>query len=41
MKRDEERAMEAGCDGYIIKPIATKAFLDTVSRFLKHRTTTA
>jgi CheY-like chemotaxis protein len=24
MKRDEERAMEAGCDAYIVKPIDTR-----------------
>jgi len=24
MKRDEDRAMEAGCDAYIVKPIDTR-----------------
>jgi CheY-like chemotaxis protein len=34
MKQDEERATRAGCDGFIVKPLATREFLRTVSRFL-------
>lgn len=34
MKGDEEKAKEAGFDGYISKPIDVKSFLQEVSRFL-------
>jgi len=34
MEGDDKKAREAGCDGYIIKPIDTKNFLKTVDRFL-------
>lgn len=34
MKGDSEKALEAGCDGYITKPIDTKDFPDAVSRYL-------
>jgi CheY-like chemotaxis protein len=34
MKGDEEKAREAGCDGYIAKPIDTEIFLQEVARFL-------
>jgi len=34
MEGDDERAVEAGCDGYISKPIDTRTFLDSVSRWL-------
>lgn len=34
MKGDEERAVEAGCDGYITKPIDTRTLADTVARYL-------
>jgi len=33
MPGDEERAREAGCDGYITKPIDTKAFLKKVAEY--------
>jgi|SRR4051812_22055864 two-component system cell cycle response regulator DivK len=31
MKGDEERILAAGCDGYIAKPIAYKAFLEAIA----------
>jgi two-component system cell cycle response regulator DivK len=34
MKGDEEKVREAGCDGYIAKPIDTEIFLQEVARFL-------
>ncbi len=33
MQGDEERALEAGCTGYIAKPIDTRKFLETISKF--------
>lgn len=36
MEHDEEKAMQAGCAGYITKPINTRTFLDTMERFFKH-----
>ena len=35
MKGDEEKALEAGCDGYITKPIDIKGFLGKVAGYLK------
>jgi CheY-like chemotaxis protein len=35
MKGDEERAREAGCDGYIAKPIDTRALPLLVARHLQ------
>ena len=35
MQGDEEKALEAGCRGYIAKPIDTRKFLETVSQYLK------
>ena len=35
MKGDEEKILEAGCDGYIAKPISVLHFLETVERFVK------
>lgn len=34
MKSDEEKAREAGCDGYIAKPIDTRKLSDQVSHYL-------
>ncbi len=35
MRGDEEKAVAAGCKGYVTKPIDTKAFPKTVARFIK------
>ena len=37
MKGDEERALAAGCDSYIPKPIDTRALPDTIARHLAKR----
>ena len=34
MKGDRERSMEAGCDGYIGKPINVDTFADEVFEYL-------
>jgi len=34
MKGDRERILEAGCDGYITKPIDTRKFRDQVTEYL-------
>ncbi|MCD4811177.1 response regulator [bacterium] len=34
MQGDEEKALAAGCAGYIAKPINTRAFSRTVSQFI-------
>jgi two-component system cell cycle response regulator len=34
MKGDEAVALEAGCDGYLTKPINTRTFIDTISGFI-------
>jgi CheY-like chemotaxis protein len=34
MKEDEEKIREAGCDGYITKPIDTKEFLKKMAEYL-------
>jgi two-component system, cell cycle response regulator DivK len=34
MKQDRERALRAGFDGYVEKPISVRAFPDQVHRFL-------
>ena len=36
MSGDEGKAIEAGCNGYMSKPIDTRSFLDTISRFIRH-----
>lgn len=35
MKGDREKTLQAGCDGYIEKPIDVDRFLEQVDRFLK------
>ncbi len=35
MKRDEERAMQAGCDAYIVKPIDTRKLPGMLANLLK------
>jgi CheY-like chemotaxis protein len=37
MKGDHERALEAGCDGYIAKPIDTQVLPDMVKDYLEGR----
>ena len=34
MQGDEEKALASGCTGYIAKPINTRKFLKTISRYL-------
>ncbi len=38
MKGDEERAMEAGCDGYITKPINTRTLGSSIRKILDQHT---
>ncbi|MGO9411711.1 MAG: response regulator [Spirochaetia bacterium] len=38
MKGDEEKAREAGCDGYIAKPINTRQLCLQVAAYLERRT---
>jgi len=35
MPGDREKVIEAGCDGYVEKPINTETFVDEVIQFLK------
>ena len=37
MKGDEEKIREAGCDGYITKPINTREFLTTIAEYLPEK----
>jgi CheY-like chemotaxis protein len=37
MSGDREEALEAGCDGYIVKPIDTRLFAQTVCGFLREK----
>jgi CheY-like chemotaxis protein len=34
MKGDEQKARDAGCDGFIPKPIDTHSFIQTIARYL-------
>jgi CheY-like chemotaxis protein len=34
MDGDDRKAIEAGCDGYISKPIDTRGFLKTIDQYL-------
>lgn len=34
MKGDQESALDAGCDGYLTKPIDTRTFVATVTGFI-------
>ena len=34
MKGDRQKALDAGCVGYITKPIDTRKFLDKIAKFL-------
>lgn len=34
MRGDKDRFLEAGCDGYISKPIDVKTFLDSIRKYL-------
>ena len=34
MKGDEAIALKAGCDGYLTKPIDTRTFIATITRFI-------
>jgi CheY-like chemotaxis protein len=36
MHGDEEEALEAGCTGFITKPLDTRSFLETISGYFKH-----
>lgn len=38
MKGDEEKAIAAGCDGYIAKPIDTRALPNIIATYLKKKT---
>ncbi|MGA2479546.1 MAG: response regulator [Spirochaetia bacterium] len=40
MKEDVEKATLAGCDGFIVKPLSTRAFIKEISRFLDERART-
>ena len=39
MKGDEQKALAAGCDGYITKPIDTRTLPDLVARYLSAKVT--
>lgn len=34
MKGDEAIALNAGCDGYLTKPIVTRTFIETIARYI-------
>ena len=35
MTNDEEKAREAGCTGYVTKPINTRTFLDEITKYIQ------
>ncbi len=35
MQGDAKKAMQAGCDGYITKPIDTRGFLNTIRKIIR------
>jgi len=37
MKGDRERSLDAGCDGYITKPIDTQQFPIEIQKYLRPR----
>ena len=37
-KGEEQKARDAGCDGYVVKPIDTQSLLELVANFLKRKT---
>jgi DNA-binding response OmpR family regulator len=37
MASDKRKAREAGCDGYIVKPIDVRTLPETVSGYLRDR----
>lgn len=37
MAEDESRALEAGCDGFIVKPFDTRKLAATVDQYLRRR----
>ena len=37
MKGDQEKALAAGCDGYVAKPIDTRAFPRQIANYLRAR----
>ncbi len=37
MKRDQEKALDAGFDGYMTKPINVRTFPDEILRYLKNK----
>jgi two-component system, cell cycle response regulator DivK len=40
MKGDEKRALAAGCDGYVTKPIDTRTLASTIARSLEQGSAT-
>ncbi len=36
MREDEKKSKEAGCEGYIAKPVSVSQLLETVARYLRH-----
>jgi two-component system cell cycle response regulator len=39
MEGDEQKAIAAGCDGYIVKPINTQGFISTLNDFIQNAVT--